>query len=124
MQVHNVILIGLSAGMGSAAIFFAAQARYSLWGNAYRASQVGMAWTVYVFFVSKIYEFGGARAAFLPALGAMPPVATTCELEEFRLLVPWAAGALSGAARGIVCSVHCAVKAPTCTASVASVRQC
>ena len=37
--------------------YYAHQGRYVLWGNPYKASERGMASMIYIFFVSKIYEF-------------------------------------------------------------------
>ena len=57
LQVHNLILILLSAGMASSAVYFAVQGGYTLWGNAFKLSERGMALTIYVFYLSKFYEF-------------------------------------------------------------------
>lgn len=57
VQVHNLILILLSAGMASSAVYFAVQGGYTLWGNAFKLSERGMALTIYVFYLSKFYEF-------------------------------------------------------------------
>jgi len=37
--------------------YYAHQGRYILWGNPYKPSERGMAGVIYIFFVSKIYEF-------------------------------------------------------------------
>ncbi len=37
--------------------YYAVQGGYSLWGNAYKTSETDMAGMIYIFFVSKIYEF-------------------------------------------------------------------
>ena len=57
LQTHNVVLIVLSAGMAASSVFWARAHGYSLWGNAYRASERSMGLTIYVFYVSKFYEF-------------------------------------------------------------------
>lgn len=57
VQVHNVVLIALSACMASSAIYWAWLHNYSFWGNAYRASERNMGLTIYVFYMSKFYEF-------------------------------------------------------------------
>jgi len=57
VQAHNVVLILLSAGMASSAVYWARVHNYSFWGNAYSASERGMGLTIYVFYVSKFYEF-------------------------------------------------------------------
>jgi elongation of very long chain fatty acids protein 4 len=57
VQVHNVVLIVLSAGMAASSIYWARAHNYSFWGNAYRPSERAMGLTIYVFYVSKFYEF-------------------------------------------------------------------
>lgn len=57
VQVHNVVLILLSAGMASSAIYWARAGGYNFWGNAYVPTQREMGLTIYVFFLSKFYEF-------------------------------------------------------------------
>ena len=57
MQVHNVVLIVLSAGMAASSIYWARAHSYSFWGNAYRPYERNMGLTIYVFYVSKFYEF-------------------------------------------------------------------
>ena len=37
--------------------YYAHEGRYIVWGNPYKASEHGMATMIYIFFVSKIYEF-------------------------------------------------------------------
>lgn len=56
-QLHNVVLIVLSAGMAGSAIYWARQGRYNFWGNAYKPSETEMGLTIYVFYMSKFYEF-------------------------------------------------------------------
>ena len=46
MQVHNVVLIVLSAGMASSAVYWARVGGYNFWGNAYKASERGMGLTI------------------------------------------------------------------------------
>ena len=57
LQVHNMILIALSAGMAGSAVYWAVQGRYNFWGNAFKASETEMALTIYIFYMSKFYEF-------------------------------------------------------------------
>mmetsp|Transcript_14639 Transcript_14639/g.44233 ORF Transcript_14639/g.44233 Transcript_14639/m.44233 type:complete len:297 (+) Transcript_14639:64-954(+) len=57
VQLHNVVLIVLSAGMAGSAIYWARQGRYNFWGNAYKPSETEMGLTIYVFYMSKFYEF-------------------------------------------------------------------
>lgn len=57
VQVHNVVLILLSGGMASSAIYWARQGNYNFWGNAYKPSERQMGLTIYVFYMSKFYEF-------------------------------------------------------------------
>jgi len=58
MQLHNVNLILLSAGMAASAVFWAVRNNYRFWGNAFKSSERGMGMTIYVFYLSKFYEFG------------------------------------------------------------------
>ena len=37
--------------------YYAHEGRYIVWGNPYKPSEHGMATMIYIFFVSKIYEF-------------------------------------------------------------------
>ena len=55
--MHNLILIALSAGMAGSAVYWAVQGRYNFWGNAFKPSETEMALTIYIFFMSKFYEF-------------------------------------------------------------------
>jgi elongation of very long chain fatty acids protein 4 len=57
LQIHNVVLIVLSAGMAASSVYWARAHGYSFWGNAYRSSERNMGLTIYVFYVSKFYEF-------------------------------------------------------------------
>eukprot|EP00243_Klebsormidium_subtile_P002537 TRINITY_DN15084_c0_g1_i1.p1 TRINITY_DN15084_c0_g1~~TRINITY_DN15084_c0_g1_i1.p1 ORF type:complete len:301 (+),score=25.55 TRINITY_DN15084_c0_g1_i1:146-1048(+) len=56
--LHNCFLFVLSAFMGGGLIAEAVRNRYSLWHNRYEPSQLAMARLLYLFFISKIYEFG------------------------------------------------------------------
>ena len=71
-QVHNVILIALSAWMAGSAVYWAVQYGYRFWGNGFKASETELGMTIYVFYLSKFYEFvdtvGGQRACFWGAL--------------------------------------------------------
>ncbi|OUS42014.1 ELO family [Ostreococcus tauri] len=55
--VHNTFLILLSAYMCLGCIFEAYNNGYKFWGNKYDAGQTKLAGFIYLFFVSKIYEF-------------------------------------------------------------------
>lgn len=77
MQVHNVVLIVLSAGMASSAVYWARLHNYSLWGNAYRASERNMGLTIYVFYMSKFYEFfDTVSGAYATQVAAVSMVST------------------------------------------------
>lgn len=88
LQVHNLILIALSAGMAGSAVYWAVQGRYNFWGNAFKASEKEMALTIYVFYMSKFYEFfdtvrlRGTHPGHLHASAAgrvaIPPRAAGC----------------------------------------------
>lgn len=56
-QVHNAVLIALSAGMAASALYWARRGGYNFWGNAYKPSETEMGLTIYVFYISKFYEF-------------------------------------------------------------------
>lgn len=43
--------------MSASAVYCAVSYGYWLWGNAYQPSQSGLAHTVWVFYMSKFYEF-------------------------------------------------------------------
>jgi len=55
--VHNLFLVGLSAYMALGISWEAYRNKYNVWGNAYDPKQTTMAYFVWVFFVSKLYEF-------------------------------------------------------------------
>ena len=57
VQAHNLVLIVLSGYMCFTAINEAVKNGFKLWGNPYSARQTGLSNVVYVFFVSKLYEF-------------------------------------------------------------------
>lgn len=57
VQLHNVFLIGLSAYMSFTSAYCAWKHSYRFWGQGYSASEKDMGWIIYVFFLSKIYEF-------------------------------------------------------------------
>jgi len=54
---HNVFLVTLSMYMCGGCLLEAYRNGYSVWGNAYKASETAMAHYIWVFYVSKIYEF-------------------------------------------------------------------
>ncbi len=49
--------ITLSAYMSGSAVYWAVQYGYRLWGNAYSPTQKELAHTVWLFYMSKFYEF-------------------------------------------------------------------
>lgn len=57
VQAHNVFLVGLSTYMFTGIVHEAISNRYSFWGNEYSPTQKGMAKMIYIFYLSKIYEF-------------------------------------------------------------------
>eukprot|EP00227_Mantoniella_beaufortii_P012391 CAMPEP_0197605610 /NCGR_PEP_ID=MMETSP1326-20131121/43431_1 /TAXON_ID=1155430 /ORGANISM="Genus nov. species nov., Strain RCC2288" /LENGTH=293 /DNA_ID=CAMNT_0043173433 /DNA_START=72 /DNA_END=953 /DNA_ORIENTATION=+ len=54
---HNVFLVSLSLYMCVGCLYEAVRNNYTLWGNAYEPSQTALAHYIWVFYVSKIYEF-------------------------------------------------------------------
>ena len=57
VQTHNLFLIALSSWMSVSACLQAWRLRYRFWGTAYSDAHGSMATVVYVFYVSKLYEF-------------------------------------------------------------------
>lgn len=57
VQLHNVFLIGLSSYMSFTSAYCAWKHSYRFWGQGYSPSEKDMGWVIYVFFLSKIYEF-------------------------------------------------------------------
>ena len=57
VQVHNVILVILSSYMSFNAAYCAWKYSYCFWGQGYSSSEKDMGWIIYVFYLSKIYEF-------------------------------------------------------------------
>ncbi len=57
VQAHNLALVLLSSWMSVSACVQAWRLGYRFWGTAYRDAESGMATVVYVFYVSKLYEF-------------------------------------------------------------------
>ena len=55
--IHNIFLILLSLYMCCGCILEARKNKYHLWGNEYKQSEVEMAKYIYIFYISKIYEF-------------------------------------------------------------------
>lgn len=55
--IHNSCLIFLSAYMCYGCIREAYKGEYKLWGNSYNANETRLAKYLYIFFLSKIYEF-------------------------------------------------------------------
>ena len=67
VQVHNVVLIVLSASMAASALYWAREGGYNFWGNAYKPSEREMGLTIYVFYMSKFYEFFDTVRRPMPA---------------------------------------------------------
>ena len=57
VQVHNVILVILSSYMSFNAAYCAWKHSYRFWGQGYSSKEKNMGWVIYIFFLSKIYEF-------------------------------------------------------------------
>jgi len=57
VQLHNLFLIVLSSYMFGGTVYFATKAGYNFWGNAYHPSEVELGQVIYVFYMSKWYEF-------------------------------------------------------------------
>lgn len=55
--LHNLFLVGLSTYMALGISWEAYRNRYEVWGNAYDPKQTTMAYFIWVFFASKLYEF-------------------------------------------------------------------
>mmetsp|Transcript_26142 Transcript_26142/g.31726 ORF Transcript_26142/g.31726 Transcript_26142/m.31726 type:complete len:286 (-) Transcript_26142:258-1115(-) len=54
---HNVFLTLLSIYMSGKIVYEAYQNKYSIWGTSYNPAETEMAKVIWVFYVSKIYEF-------------------------------------------------------------------
>ena len=57
VNYHNAWLIVLSAFMFASSCYQAYVNEYKFWGQAYNAREVGMAKVIYIFYVSKLYEY-------------------------------------------------------------------
>lgn len=57
VQIHNVNLIVLSSYMSYTAASLAWKYSYRFWGQGYKSSERDMGHIIYVFYVSKLYEF-------------------------------------------------------------------
>ena len=57
VQVHNTFLVILSSYMSFNTAYCAWKYSYRFWGQGYSSSEKDMGWIIYVFFLSKIYEF-------------------------------------------------------------------
>mmetsp|Transcript_36502 Transcript_36502/g.103097 ORF Transcript_36502/g.103097 Transcript_36502/m.103097 type:complete len:290 (-) Transcript_36502:1379-2248(-) len=57
VQCHNVFLIGLSSYMFGGAIYQAWKNGYNFWGNGYKETETEMGLVMYIFYMSKWYEF-------------------------------------------------------------------
>lgn len=57
VQMHNLFLILLSGYMFGGTVYYAWKAGYNFWGNGYNESEVKLGQVIYVFYISKWYEF-------------------------------------------------------------------
>ena len=57
MNFHNVFLILLSSCMFANSCYQAYANNYSFWAQAYDVKEVGMARGIYIFYISKLYEY-------------------------------------------------------------------
>jgi len=57
MFFHNIFLVVLSTFMFVGTVYQAVKNGYSLWGNMLNPDETGMAYMLYIFYLSKIYEF-------------------------------------------------------------------
>lgn len=57
VNVHNLFLIGLSTYMFGSACYHAYLNNYKFWGQPYNADEKGMAYAVWIFYMSKLYEY-------------------------------------------------------------------
>ncbi len=115
-QVHNVILIALSAWMAGSAVYWAFQYGYRFWGNGFKASETELGMTIYVFYLSKFYEFFdtvGCRRALL--LGSIVTHAHVMTLMVYR---PAVHHALEGQVRADIA----VTRVPSCLHIVHMVR--
>lgn len=70
VQCHNLFLIVLSSYMCGTSIYEAARNNYKFWGTGYKTEEVGMTNIIYIFYVSKIYEYmDTVRWELLPLVG-------------------------------------------------------
>lgn len=65
VQLHNVNLIVLSSYMAYTAAHLAWKHSYRFWGQRYTPSERDMGQIVYIFYVSKLYEFMDTVRSFL-----------------------------------------------------------
>eukprot|EP00210_Caulerpa_lentillifera_P008318 g7937.t1 len=57
MFIHNLFLVILSGFMFAGTVHQAVTNGYTLWGNMLKVEETGMATMLYIFYLSKIYEF-------------------------------------------------------------------
>lgn len=57
VKFHNIFLILLSSFMFANSCYQAYINKYSFWGQAYDVKEVGMAKGIYIFYISKLYEY-------------------------------------------------------------------
>lgn len=103
VQMHNVFLIALSSYMFGGAIYEAYSNGYNFWGNAYNEKQTGMAFVIYVFYMSKWYEFfdtvsspGTSLSALYPPNSALPEGSALCCSKLLRWMLIATVGSTGG----------------------------
>lgn len=57
VMLHNVFLVILSTYMFSGVIYYGIRGNYNIWGNALHPDDIDMVNIIYIFYLSKIYEF-------------------------------------------------------------------
>lgn len=82
---HNVFLVTLSLYMCGGCILEAYKNGYRVWGNAYDPKETALAHYVWVFYVSKIYEFLGARETDADADAEAPTIPDASSLARSPL---------------------------------------
>ena len=57
MNFHNIFLVALSTFMFANSCYQAYVNKYKFWGQGYDVREVGMAKGIYIFYISKLYEY-------------------------------------------------------------------
>lgn len=73
VQLHNILLVVLSSWMSTKALYCAYKYNYSFYGQAVSLKETDLAHVMYIFYVSKIYEF--MDTVSLPVLATHPTLA-------------------------------------------------